>query len=152
MYVIKSKVCVGLRKCPMAANVSQILADSPWYRRNNGRDHLFLVGMNYFMDFHILKPACKAFLVGVCNECTKLAIDDYSFMYTNKSEIDRGINWHAVPFPSDFHWSRVVQRPFPWESNQPRDILVSYVGSAWSTWNPAVRYAALLVIMPYLLH
>jgi hypothetical protein len=99
-----------------------------------------------------LKPPCKAFLIGACAHCSKLAIDDYSFLYTNHSEsaAERGSGWHAVPFPSDFHWSRAVARPFPWESEQARDILVSYVGSSWSTYNPAKRLPYRLTILYFM--
>ena len=50
-------------------------------------------------------------------------------MYADDSGIEaRGDYWHAIPFPSDFHWNRYFERPFPWESND-RPILISYIGS-----------------------
>jgi hypothetical protein len=46
--------------------------------------------------------------------------------------------WHAVPFPSDFHWTKDTKRPFPWENNQ-RSLIASYVGSGKSYYGPARR-------------
>ena len=64
--------------------------------------------------------------------CTKFAIDDYSYMWPPGEGIaSHGDNWHAVPFPSDFHFSRDVIRPFPWE-NDDRPYIASYVGSSQS--------------------
>ena len=95
--------------------------------------------MNYAMDHYIGKPRCKALLAGVCSNCTKLAIDDYSFLHSDDSGIiEKGDNWHATPFPADFHWTKEVQTPFPW-MNADRPILVSYVGSTQSFYNPARR-------------
>ena len=50
----------------------------------------------------------------------------------------RGGFWHAVPFPSDFHWTKETKRPFPWE-NRNRPIIASYVGSDRSYYGPARR-------------
>ena len=61
------------------------LQSSPWYQRKVGNGHLLLVGMN---DVHyILKPKRKTFLSGVCSNCTKLAIDDYSFLVDAHSDV-----------------------------------------------------------------
>ena len=60
--------------------------------------------MNYAMDHYILKPKCKSLLL-TCSNCTKVAIDDYSFLHSDDSGIvEKGDYWHAIPFPSDFHW------------------------------------------------
>jgi hypothetical protein len=94
--------------------------------------------MNYAMDHYILKPKCKAFLSGTCRNCTKLAIDDYSFLYAIPEEgiNARGDYWHAVPFPGDFHWTRTSKLPFPWE-NTNRPTIASYIGSSKSYYGPA---------------
>lgn len=42
---------------------------------------------------------------------------------------DRGINWRAVPFPSDVHWNSKMVKPYPWESDHKRPYLVGYGGS-----------------------
>ena len=132
-------ICYDFRKCPLASQVGDLLQLSPWFNRNYGRDHLMIIGMNYAMNHHIGKPKCKQLLSGICFNCTKLAIDDYSYLQsTNAGVIEKGDGWHAVPFPADFHWSHDVVRPFPWE-NRDRPILVSYVGSTQSYYGPARR-------------
>ena len=131
------KTSMDFRRCPLGDQVSSLLRASEWFQRKQGRDHLLMVGMNYAMDHYILKPKCKSFLLA-CSNCTKLAIDDYSYLYGNPLDgtTVRGDYWHAVPFPSDFHWTTKTKPPFPWE-NQHRPLLVSYVGSDKSYYGPA---------------
>lgn len=132
-------VCFDFRKCPLAPDVELLLSESKYFQRNQGKDHLLVIGMNYAMDHYIGKPKCKRLLNGICRNCTKLAIDDYSFMYGDDQGIkDRGDYWHAIPFPADFHWTRYVKPPFPWDETD-RPILVSYVGSSRSYYGPARR-------------
>lgn len=132
-------VCYDFRKCPLAPQVESLLLESPWYQRKLGEDHVLIVGMNYAMDHYILKPKCKSLIAGVCSNCTKFAIDDYSYMYSSDLGITtRGDYWYAIPFPADFHWTKHVVRPFPWE-NTDRPILVSYIGSVRSFYGPARR-------------
>ncbi len=141
----KEHKCFDFRKCPLAPRVDELLRESPWWKRYGGRDHLMVVGMNYAMDHYIMKPKCKGLLQGACSNCTKIAIDDYSYLHSGTVGIDeKGDSWHAVPFPSNFHWTREVQRPFPWE-NEDRDLLVSYTGSTQSYYNPARRLRGSLV-------
>eukprot|EP00981_Chlorochromonas_danica_P015530 scaffold12976_cov188-Ochromonas_danica.AAC.1 len=91
------------------------------------------------MDHYILKPKCKSLLSRTCANCTKFAIDDYSFMYaTDAGIVNRGDHWHAIPFPADFHWSHQVTTPFPWEDDD-RPILCSYIGSEKSFYGPSRR-------------
>ena len=127
------------RRCPLGPKVTSLLEESEWFRRNRGRDHLLMVGMNYAMDHFILKPRCKAFLRS-CSNCTKLAIDDYSYLYGDPLEgiNTRGDYWHAVPFPSDYHWTINSKKPFPWETLD-RPLVASYVGSGSSFYGPARR-------------
>lgn len=145
----KEHKCFDFRKCPMAPEVEKLLSESPWFQRNGGKDHLLVVGMNYAMDHYILKPKCKSLLLNVCSNCTKIAIDDYSYLHSGDIGIkEKGDNWHAVPFPSNFHWSKFTPRPFPWERDnlpEDRNILVSYIGSTQSYWNPARRLRGSLV-------
>ena len=132
-------VCYDFRRCPLAPTVNELLKASPWHLRNNGKDHLLIIGMNYAMNHHIGKPKCKQLLLDACFNCTKIAIDDYSYLQaTNAGILEKGDNWHATPFPSDFHWSRDVKKPFPWE-NRNRRFLSSYVGSTQSYYGPARR-------------
>lgn len=143
---VRSKgVCYDFRKCPLAPDVEKLLLSSPWYHRNHGHDHVLIIGMNYAMDHYILKPKCKSLISGTCMNCTKFAIDDYSYMYSgNAGIIARGDNWHAIPFPGNFHWTKEVVTPFPWE-NTDRPILVSYIGSTHSFYGPARRLRSSIV-------
>jgi hypothetical protein len=47
---------------------------------------------------------------------------------------NRGINWHAVPFPSDYHFSNHARSKGavipPWERTNHRPITVSFVGNS----------------------
>jgi hypothetical protein len=125
--------------------VDELLRKSPWHQRNYGKDHVLIVGMNYAMDHYIGKPKCKALLSGICANCTKLAIDDYSFLHSgNNGIVDKGDYWHAIPFPGDFHWTHEVKTPFPWE-NTDRPILVSYIGTVKSFYGPARRVRGSIV-------
>lgn len=131
--------CFDFRKCPLAPTVNHLLKASPWHARNKGKDHLLIVGMNYAMNHHIGKPKCKQFLLDSCFNCTKIAIDDYSYLQsTNAGVLEKGDYWHATPFPADFHWNKQIQQPFPWE-NTNRPYLSSYVGSTQSYYGPARR-------------
>jgi len=141
----KEHKCFDFRKCPQASRVNELLSESLWWKRRGGRDHLLVVGMNYAMDHYIGKPKCKALLLGACANCTKIAIDEYSYLHSGSHGTDeKGDGWHAVPFPADFHWTRKVQRPFPWE-NSERPLLVSYLGSPQSFYNPARRLRGSIV-------
>lgn len=100
-----------------------------------------------FSTNHHRKPfPCPClYFTGACANCTKIAIDDYSYLHSGSHGTDeKGDGWHAVPFPADFHWTRKVQRPFPWE-NRERPLLVSYIGSTQSFYNPARRLRGSLV-------
>ena len=91
------------------------------------------------MEHYLNKPKCKSFLVNTCQNCTKFSIDDYSFLFAERDGIPlKGDDWHAAPFPSDFHWNVDFKGPYPWE-HQQRDILVSYTGTSASFWAPARR-------------
>ena len=96
-----------------------------------------------------MKPKCKSLLLNTCANCTKIAIDDYSYLHSGTMGTDeKGDFWHAVPFPSNFHWSKYTPRPFPWErdiDSSSRTTLVSYVGSTQSYYNPARRLRGSLV-------
>jgi hypothetical protein len=54
----------------------------------------------------LCRPACKLFLKGFCENCTKLAIDTYE-------NCGPSPHWHAIPFPSNFHWNSNLSMP-PW--------------------------------------
>lgn len=132
-------VCYDFRKCPLAPEVEKLLQNSTYYHRNQGKDHVLIVGMNYAMDHYILKPKCKSLISGTCSNCTKFAIDDYSYMYSdNKGILARGDSWHAIPFPADYHWSRAFRGNFPWMTTY-RPLVASYIGSEKSFYGPSRR-------------
>jgi len=138
-------VCYDFRKCPLAPKVEKMLAKSPFFRANQGRDHFTIIGMNYAMEHFLNKPKCKSFLINACRNCTKFAIDDYSFLFKEKDGVPlKGDDWHAAPFPGDFHWSRKVEKPYPYE-HRDRPLLVSYIGTKNSYWAPARRLRGSLV-------
>lgn len=132
-----SKTCYDFNRCILAPKVEKMLLASPYYHRNGGRDHMLLVGINYGMHYYLGKPMCKKFLGGVARNMTKYCIDDYSYYWASNKGIElQGDHWHAVPFPSDFHFNKHIQRPFPYE-NKDRPFVASYVGSTSSYSNAA---------------
>ncbi len=132
-------VCYDFRKCPLAPSVEELLQASPYFHRKHGKDHVLIVGMNYAMDHYILKPKCKSLISGTCANCTKFAIDDYSYMYSdNKGILTRGDSWHAIPFPADYHWSRSFRGNWPWMTTY-RPLVASYIGSEKSFYGPSRR-------------
>ena len=82
---------------------------------------------------------------GVCTNCTKFCIDDYSYLWGSKKGIEgQGDYWHSAPFPADFHFNKHIQRPFPWEMTD-RPFTVSYVGSTNSYSTLAAKLKTTLV-------
>ena len=97
--------------CPLVPTVNERLQASPWFTRNHGHDHLVVFGINYNMNYFSGAKTCVSFMQ-LCWNCTKLAIDEYLFTakHRNFENQNRGINWHAVPFPSDYHFSDLAKR------------------------------------------
>jgi hypothetical protein len=95
----KENTCLDFRKCPMASRVEDLLLQSPFFHNKLGYDHVLFIGNNYAQEHYIGKPACKKFLSGVCFNCTKLAIDDYSFLHSgDQGMVTKGTNWSDVSF------------------------------------------------------
>lgn len=136
---------MDFRGCPLAKRVAEKLLESPWMQRRGGVDHFLFVGFNYAMDYHLRNPKIKNILANVCRNCTKFAIDDYSYLYASDVGLNaKGDNWAAVPFPSDFHWTKEVVPPFPWEMTD-RPVLCSYVGTTMSFWGISKRLRTQIV-------
>lgn len=97
--------------CPLAPTVEERLEASEWFTRNHGHDHLMIFAINYNMNYFSGAPKCTS-LMRTCWNCTKLAIDEYLFTAKHRDfeSKNRGINWHAVPFPSDYHFSNLGTR------------------------------------------
>lgn len=111
--------------CPNAEKVIKLLESNKYFRRNYGYDHFLVQGLNQAMGIFNMRPACKLFLKGFCENCTKLAIDTYW-------NCGPSPHWHAIPFPSNFHWNSNVSVP-PWSDYlRPRKYAVSFTGSTAS--------------------
>lgn len=138
-------------QCPIAHEAMRLLRNSSYFHRKYGHDHTLIVSVNQNMNYFFGAAMCTSFL-HFCWNCTKLAIDDYMFMATDRRfELkNRGINWHAVPFPSDYHFDANVSSAPPWLEPLPannlsgnRSWVVSFVGNTrkFSEVNTKVRTA-----------
>lgn len=145
--------------CPSADSAIRRLNDSAAFRKNAGHDHIVVFSLNQNMNYFMAAPKCQDFL-RMCWNCTKMSIDEY--LFTAKHRVfemkNRGANWHAVPFPSDYHYSsRAVAEDMlptalpsvasnaptvfkslaegssslvpPWEREGDRPTIVSFTGS-----------------------
>lgn len=139
-------------QCPLAEPVLKLLAASPYFRAKGGHDHTLVVSVNQNMNYFFNAPAC-ANVFQVCWNCTKVSIDEYMFIAKDRNfELKkRGINWHAVPFPADYHFDgRTIAdselSTAPWERanhQENRTIIVSFLGNPrkYSQINTAIREA-----------
>jgi hypothetical protein len=127
--------------CPLAEKVSQRLYHSPYFNASFGLNHVLIVSVNQNMNYFLGASNCQRFLSHTCYNCTKLAIDEYSWLHSvNRVEAalgKRGDYWHAIPFPSNIHYvPQKMQAPYPWQQEfTKKTILVSYTGSL-SSFNP----------------
>ena len=79
-----------------AVKVHDLLQASPYFQKKKGKDHFMIIGWNAAMFFFVLKPQSIP-LFRLCKNCTKLAIEDFSFLcnrsaLTLPEEIE-GDNW-----------------------------------------------------------
>jgi hypothetical protein len=104
--------------CPAANEVMKRLSSSPYFRRHHGHDHTIIVSVNQNMNYFFQGSNCTG-LFQLCWNCTKLAIDEYLFTAQDRTfELHgRGINWHAVPFPSDYHYTESLSNTGDGSSN-----------------------------------
>ena len=133
------------------------MKQSPYFLANEGHDHTLIISVNQHMNYFFNAKACTELLM-LCWNCTKISIDDYIFVAKNREfELKtRGINWHAVPFPSDYHYdSRVFghssHSKLPsWETKaENRSHLVSYLGNPrkFSALSSSIREALVIQCM-----
>ena len=117
--------------CPLGKDVVNRLVGSSYFKAKYGHDHVLIVSINQNMNYFMGAPKCVE-LLKACWNCTKLSIDEYLFTATDRAhEISNlGINWHAIPFLSDYHYSPAGHALPPWMSTAPRPSLVSFVGSS----------------------
>ena len=94
--------------CPLVQQVQDRLQELPYFRRHGGHDHLAIFAINYNMNYFMNAEKCRDFMQ-LCWNCTKLSIDEYLFTAKHRpfEAKYRGINWHAVPFPADYHHSNL---------------------------------------------
>mmetsp|Transcript_23113 Transcript_23113/g.33859 ORF Transcript_23113/g.33859 Transcript_23113/m.33859 type:complete len:451 (-) Transcript_23113:51-1403(-) len=111
--------------CPRAQMVMNTLLNGKHFLRNYGHDHFIVHSINQAMGFMHRRPGCRMYLGHFCENCTKLAIDTYP-------NCGDSPHWHAVPFPSNTHWSSRVSH-LPWEySPEKRKFAVSFTGTVLS--------------------
>jgi len=138
--------------CPLGKDVTKKLMESSFFNEKYGHNHVIIVSINQNMNYFMGAPKCVEILKA-CWNCTKLSIDEYLFTATDrKYEISNlGINWHAIPFPSDYHYSPAGNEPPPWMSTSTRPILVSFVGSSrrFNEVSTAIREALLIQCRSY---
>jgi hypothetical protein len=140
-------------QCPLSEQVLSLLLASPHFRKNGGHDHTLVVAVNQNMNYFFNAQPCMN-VFQVCWNCTKVSIDEYMFIAKDrKFELKkRGINWHAVPFPADYHYAGThLSGPdqlstAPWErpsKHENRSIVVSFLGNPrkYSQVNTAIREA-----------
>lgn len=165
--------------CPLATEVQTLLQQSMYFQKNGGHDHFMISAVNQNMNYFFGAKNCLDFLMK-CWNCTKLSIDEYMFIAQDrKFELkNRGINWHAVPFPSDFHYddridamakahdpaqfpstnsSNLSYPHHPWElsdSDDNRFRLISFLGNPrkFSPVSTSVREALLAQCNNYSTH
>lgn len=118
--------------CPQANEVVRRLKESKYFLRKNGHDHTLIVSINQNMNYFFGAKNCLEMSL-LCWNVTKLCIDEYMFIAADRDyELKhRGINWHAVPFPSDYHYSSSINSALPWDmkSNLERPFVISFTGN-----------------------
>ena len=125
--------------CPLSGTISQKLLSSPYFQRSRGHNHLVVLSIGQTMDYFLDAKNCKKFF-SLCFNCTKLAVDDYSF--TNNFPrrhflASRGNYWHAVPYPANVHYNSRIQKLYPWEKKLSRSNVVAVIGSYKTSHNMA---------------
>eukprot|EP00605_Chrysophyceae_sp_TOSAG23-4_P002054 GSChrysophyteH1.ASY1.ANO1.2275.1 assembled CDS len=131
--------------CPLVGTVEDALNNQPYFKRKFGHDHVLVFSINYNMNYFMNAEACQNFL-RLCFNCTKLSIDEYLFTAKHRDFESqyRGVNWHAVPFPSDYHYSShandlLLATGIPHRYN--RGIIVSFTGNPrrFNTYSTQIR-------------
>ena len=79
-----------------AVKVHDLLQASPYFQKKKGKNHFMMIGWNAALYMLVLKPQAIP-LFRLCNNCMKLAIEDYSFLYNRSAltlpEEIEGDNW-----------------------------------------------------------
>lgn len=114
-----------------------LLENSPYMRRRQGHDHFVIFSITLYQMIGI---GVKMFYQEICYNCTTLVIESSPAFVTSISGWPYKNYWHAVPYPSSFHWWEGIQR-LPWSLSgdrespsmkslyQGRDIFTLFIGS-----------------------
>lgn len=136
--------------CPLAPLVVERLKQSPFFKAKYGHDHTLIMSINQNMNYFMGAEKCQN-LMRECWNCTKLSIDEYLFIGKEREfELKgRGINWHAIPFPSDYHFSYGPNSEViipPWKFNNNRTTLISFLGNPrrFNEWSTYIREALVI--------
>ena len=68
------------------AKVHDLLQASPYFHRNQGKDHFMVIAYNSAFTSVIIKRSSIP-LYQLCSNCTKLAIEDLTFLYNREDNI-----------------------------------------------------------------
>jgi len=141
--------------CPLVPEVILRLKKSKYFSRNYGHDHLLINSVNQNMNYFFNSANCHSLFLE-CWNCTKLSIDEYMYFHIyfilpyiyfylkysshhrfiakdrNFELKYRGINWHAVPFPSDYHYIHNNKHNPVWDSSEydKRSVVISFTGNS----------------------
>ena len=87
--------------CPKLKDVTNLLTNSIFFKRNNGNDHFSLHSINQPMHYYI-NIKCMEFYQ-FCHNCTKFSIDTYSpKIYRSLKDFPEMIHkWISIPFPAN---------------------------------------------------
>lgn len=113
-----------------------LLENSPYMQRRQGHDHFVIFSITLYQMIGI---GVKMLYQEICYNCTTLVIESSPAFVTSISGWPYKNYWHAVPYPSAFHWWEGIKR-VPWsladapESPkkslyQGRDIFTLFIGS-----------------------
>jgi hypothetical protein len=107
----------------------QLLKSAPFFSRNRGADHFLLHSINQPLTYFVHRGCVD--LYKLCFNCTKLSIDTYEKgMFSVLDDNDFMTNkWLSIPFPSNFHNSKVVDS-FPFVGDKTkREFAISFMGT-----------------------
>ena len=90
--------------CKRSNEIEKYLNESKYFQKSQGHDHVLIVSINFAMEYYYTEH-CKKFLIRTCQNCIKLCIDDYSFLFGGDLEKQnsyqslvrtKGINWRSM--------------------------------------------------------
>ena len=117
--------------CPRGHEANTLLANSTYFLRKKGRDHVVLHSINQMMMFYV-EASCRRFYQ-LCYNCIKLSIDTYSEKQYREllSVGEMSHMWVSIPFPSNYHYHG--EEGEVGVANTKKWYHLAYVGSDWIT-------------------